>query len=63
METTELKEALVYFKQPGFQRLFKGFQKRYISLGRVGGTVTLHSLSEEERDAAIKLFNEIWSEE
>lgn len=56
METTELKEALVYFKQPGFQRLFKGFQKRYISLGRVGGTVTLHSLSEEERDVLEGFF-------
>lgn len=56
MENIELKEALVYFKQPGFQRLFKGFQKRYISLGRVGGSVTLHSLSEEERDVLEGFF-------
>lgn len=50
MENENLDEALEYFKQPGFRRLFEGFQKRYVSLGRVGGTVTLSSLKEEERD-------------
>lgn len=56
MEDIKLKEALAYFKQPGFERLFKGFQKRYFSLGRVGGTVTLHSLTEEERDVLEGFF-------
>lgn len=56
MENKKLKEALEYFKQPGFQRLFEGFQKRYVSLGRVGGTVTLNSLTEEERDVLEGFF-------
>ncbi len=56
METTKLQEAIIYFKQPGFERLFKGFQKRYISLGRVGGSVTLHSLNEDELDALEGFF-------
>lgn len=50
MESVDLDQALMYFRQPGFRRLFEGFQKRYVSLGRVGGTVTLYSLKEEERD-------------
>ncbi|MBQ3513148.1 MAG: DUF2399 domain-containing protein [Lachnospiraceae bacterium] len=46
-----IKKALEYFKQPGFRRLLEGFRKRYVSLGHLGGTVTLHSLKEEEQDA------------
>lgn len=46
-----IKKALEYFKKPGFRRLLEGFRKRYISLGHLGGTVTLCSLKEEEQDA------------
>lgn len=34
-------EAANYFrKEPGFDRLFARFKKKYESLGRIGGTVT-----------------------
>lgn len=56
MENINLDKALEYFKQPGFRRLFEGFRKRYVSLGRVGGTVTLSSLKEEERDVLEGFF-------
>lgn len=56
MENTQLEEALNYFSQPGFKRIFEGLGKRYISLGRVGGTVVLHSLTEVERDVLEGFF-------
>lgn len=44
------KEALEYFRQPVFQRIFEGFKEKYASFGSVGGKVVLTSLSEEEKD-------------
>ena len=51
MYEQNIKQAVKYFKQPGFTRLFEGFRKRYASLGYVGGTVTLQSLKKEEQEA------------
>ena len=34
-----LKEAIIYFKKhPIFHKIFTGFQKKYESLGHLGGT-------------------------
>nr|WP_186324763.1 TIGR02679 family protein [Paenibacillus bovis] len=51
-----MKEAIGYFQGgKGFRRLFVLFKKKYESLGRVGGTVTLTGWTDEEL-ADIALF-------
>lgn len=40
---------ITYFSQKGFSRLFSQARKRYESLGRVGGTIRLSRLKEEEK--------------
>src|SRR5690606_40662574 len=55
-ETPSMKEAIGYFQGgKGFRRLFVLFKKKYESLGRVGGTVTLTGWTDEEL-ADIALF-------
>ena len=45
-----LKEAIIYFKKhPIFHKIFTGFQKKYESLGHLGGTVVLHHLTKDEK--------------
>lgn len=56
MKNTNLEQALEYFKQPAFQRIFGGLKERYISLGRIGGTVTLSNLEEREIDVLEGFF-------
>lgn len=45
------EEATRYFSRPGFKRLFQHAKKKYESLGRIGGTVRLTSLSAAEKEA------------
>lgn len=57
MPSDELKKAKAYFTSTkGFARLFKAMGQKYQSLGRWGGSVTLTSPQEEERDALSALF-------
>ncbi|MDK2823713.1 MAG: hypothetical protein PWP71_1631 [Clostridia bacterium] len=47
-----LREAVEFFRnEPGFRRLFEQFIKNYKSLGRIGGTVKLNNLTEQEKKA------------
>jgi uncharacterized protein (TIGR02679 family) len=43
-------EMREYFSHGCFQKLFAAINKKYRSLGRVGGTIRMHGLSPEERD-------------
>lgn len=45
------QQAIAYFSGPGFARLMPAMAERYRRLGRVGGSVRLHHLSEAERTA------------
>jgi len=57
LQSDELEEAKAYFTSTkGFARLFKAMAQKYQSLGRWGGSVTLISPKEEERDAFSTLF-------
>ncbi|MDR3542926.1 MAG: TIGR02679 family protein [Desulfosporosinus sp.] len=57
MLSDELEMAEAYFTSTkGFARFFKAMAQKYQSLGRWGGSVTLTSLKEEERDAFSTLF-------
>ncbi len=50
-------EAAEYFKsRRGFDRFFRQLIKRYRSLGRIGGTVRLSYLTDEEAQALSELF-------
>lgn len=42
------KECMVYFRQPVFDRILRGFREKYISYGSFSGTVVLQRLSGEE---------------
>ena len=44
-------DAIKYFSQPGFKRLFQQMAQRYRGLGRIGGNVVLNNLSPQEQDA------------
>lgn len=45
-----LNEAVLYFKKrPVFKKVFEAVYDRYYSLGRLGGTLVLEDLTEEER--------------
>lgn len=45
----QLKEAVTFFRSEAVYRdLFKAFRKKYESLGRIGGTVSLRSFTDEE---------------
>lgn len=47
---TRLQECLDYFrKRPAFRKLFEGMREKYASLGYLGGTVILDSLTQEEK--------------
>ena len=47
----QLELCLLYFRQRKvFEKLFRGFRKKYESLGHMGGTVVLKNLSAEERE-------------
>ncbi len=57
LQPDELKKAKAYFTSTrGFARLFKAMAQKYQSLGRWGGSVTLTSPKEEERDAFSSFF-------
>lgn len=46
-----MQECQGYFKERAvFEKVFRGFFKKYASLGRMGGTVVLKNLSEEEKE-------------
>ncbi|SHE48876.1 TIGR02679 family protein [Desulforamulus putei DSM 12395] len=52
-----LQQAVAYFKQEkGFHRLLDLFTKKYQSLGRIGGSVRLDSLTRAEREALSSLL-------
>ncbi|TCP29991.1 uncharacterized protein (TIGR02679 family) [Scopulibacillus darangshiensis] len=52
-----MQEAVHYFRsEPGFSRLLALFKRKYQSLGRVGGTVTLSRFSEKELLAIADFF-------
>lgn len=44
-------ECLDYFKNPGLKRLIDAWIKKYQSLGYLGGTIQLNSLSKQEKEA------------
>lgn len=45
-----LQEAIIYFKKyPVFHKIFSGFCKKYESLGHLGGTVVIKSLTKDEK--------------
>lgn len=47
---TRLQECLDYFrKRSAFRKLFEGMREKYASLGYLGGTVILDSLTQEEK--------------
>ena len=55
-------DAREYFKQNrGFQRLFNLFIKKYQSLGRIGGSVRLDSLTEDEKEALSSMLRRDYS--
>ena len=52
-----VKEAAAFFRsEPGFKRLFVEMKRKYESLGRVGGAVSLQSFSKEERESIAAFF-------
>ncbi|RXS90259.1 TIGR02679 family protein [Geobacillus sp. PK12] len=52
-----VKEATAFFRsEPGFKRLFAEMKRKYESLGRVGGAVSLQSFSKEERESIAAFF-------
>lgn len=50
------KDAVTYFQQKGFQRLFKLFIKKYQGLGRLSGSVTLNNLTLNEQETLSSFF-------
>lgn len=51
IDMEDMEECLSYFKERKvFEKIFSGFWKKYESLGRIGGTVILKNLPEEERE-------------
>ena len=57
LKLDELQKAKDYFSSTkGFARLLKAMIQKYQSLGRWGGSITLTSLKDEERDALSTLF-------
>lgn len=47
----QMKECQTYFKERKvFDKVFRGFCKKYESLGHIGGTVVLKNLSQEEKE-------------
>lgn len=51
------KEAAAFFRsEPGFKRLFAEMKRKYESLGRVGGAVSLEVFTDEEREAVAAFF-------
>ena len=57
MHSDELEKAEAYFiSTKGFARLIKAMAQKYQSLGRWGGSVTLLSPKEEEREALAAFF-------
>ena len=56
-KSDELQKAKDYFSSTkGFARLLKAMVQKYQSLGRWGGSITLTSLKDEEREALSTLF-------
>jgi len=53
----ELNEAIKYFKgELVYRKLFHAFRKKYESLGRIGGTVSVKDFSEDELEELGKFF-------
>ena len=56
-----LKEAGEFFRNRlGFNRLFELMRKKYISLGRIGGTVTLNQPNAEEHEELSRFFSTMY---
>ncbi|KHF27598.1 hypothetical protein LR68_03555 [Anoxybacillus sp. BCO1] len=52
-----LDEAVQFFRgERSFHRLFCEMKKKYESLGRIGGTISVASFSMEEKDAIASFF-------
>lgn len=49
-DANDKQEAMRYFSNEGFTRLFAAAQRKYESIGRIGGTVRLSRLREEEKE-------------
>ncbi|MGF7186535.1 uncharacterized protein (TIGR02679 family) [Desulfitispora alkaliphila] len=57
MANTLLEQALEYFNADrGFRQLFTLFRKKYESLGRIGGTVKITTLSDSELASVARFF-------
>src|SRR5690625_7116617 len=53
----ELNEAIKYFKgELVYRKLFHAFRKKYESLGRIGGTVSVKDFSDDELEELGKFF-------
>lgn len=54
----KLKECVRYFKSKrGYDRIFSQIKHNYLSLGRIGGTIRLSDLDEDERYCLSKILN------
>ncbi|TCI34099.1 TIGR02679 family protein [Exiguobacterium sp. SH4S7] len=54
-----VEEAVHYFKaSTGFSRLFEQFRKKYASLGKVGGSVSIQSFKDDELYAIARFFGD-----
>lgn len=57
MDTDLTRECVSYFKStPGFKRTFQNIKEKYVSLGKIGGTVVLTNLKDEEKEALTGFF-------
>src|SRR5690625_3636724 len=46
-----------YFMQRGFRRMFKAARRKYESLGRIGGSIRLQKLTDDEKQALSGLLS------
>jgi len=57
------KEAAAYFHETrGFERIMSGFIKRYRSLGRIGGSIRLETLTSNEKRVLEQVFRRSFSQ-
>ena len=48
-ESEQVEECVKYFRQnPVWNKVLKGFQKKYVSYGRFSGSVVVRNLTQEE---------------
>src|SRR5690625_3956171 len=59
----QLRQAKLYFKsEAAYQKLFTAFRKKYESLGRIGGTVSVQDFTDGELEEIGKFFGRLGDE-